>query len=169
MYTVTILKSQYESGHYEGSEFCAGKVVNFEELFTKQAREKRYVVKTYTHTPGAAGRTSVLLEELQASVDHMKASLVRWCETHFGEVFSAWIHLKIIRIFAESVLRYGLPVRITSGCFKVSQGYDANLRKSLTSQFAHLAPGSAMGGDEEEVDGEEFLPYVFQRFSTDRS
>ena len=37
-----------------------------------------------------------------------KAGLQRWCKTHFGEAFCAWVHLKVIRAFVESVLRYGL-------------------------------------------------------------
>ena len=43
---------------------------------------------------------------------HMKdqwGSLVRLLRVDFGDVFSAWMHLKVIRIFIESVLRYGIP------------------------------------------------------------
>ncbi len=36
-------------------------------------------------------------------------SLVRLLRTNFGEVFSAWMHLKVVRLFVESVLHYGLP------------------------------------------------------------
>jgi hypothetical protein len=33
--------------------------------------------------------------------------LIRYCRTNFAEAFVAWIHLKAIRVFVESVLRYG--------------------------------------------------------------
>ncbi len=39
----------------------------------------------------------------------LKKNLIRWCKVNFGEVFQSWIHLKAIRAFVESVLRYGLP------------------------------------------------------------
>jgi hypothetical protein len=33
-------------------------------------------------------------------------NLIRYCRTNFAEAFVAWIHLKAIRVFVESVLRY---------------------------------------------------------------
>jgi V-type H+-transporting ATPase subunit C len=36
--------------------------------------------------------------------------LVRWLKVNFGESFTAWIHVKALRVFVESVLRFGLPV-----------------------------------------------------------
>lgn len=33
----------------------------------------------------------------------------RWTLTNFGEAFLAWIHLKCIQCFVESILRFGLP------------------------------------------------------------
>jgi len=32
--------------------------------------------------------------------------LVRWLKVNFGEAFIAWIHVKALRVFVESVLRY---------------------------------------------------------------
>lgn len=34
---------------------------------------------------------------------------MRLIKTNFGEVFSAWIHLKMLRLHVESILHYGLP------------------------------------------------------------
>lgn len=31
--------------------------------------------------------------------------LVRWLKINFSELFSAWIHVKALRVFVESVLR----------------------------------------------------------------
>ena len=32
-----------------------------------------------------------------------------------GEVFSAWVHICAIRLFVESILRYGLPPSFLAG------------------------------------------------------
>lgn len=32
-------------------------------------------------------------------------SLVRWLKVNFSECFCAWIHVKALRVFVESVLR----------------------------------------------------------------
>ena len=33
------------------------------------------------------------------------APLVRWLKINFGEIFSAYVHVKALRVFVESVLR----------------------------------------------------------------
>jgi len=35
----------------------------------------------------------------------LQDSLVQWLMMEFGEVFTAWIHVKALRIYVESVLR----------------------------------------------------------------
>ena len=35
--------------------------------------------------------------------------LIRWLKGNFSEAFVNWIHVKALRLFTESVLRYGLP------------------------------------------------------------
>jgi len=34
-----------------------------------------------------------------------KGPLVRWLKVNFSECFCAWIHVKALRVFVESVLR----------------------------------------------------------------
>lgn len=45
------------------------------------------------------------LRNLETEREKLYANLVRWLKINFGEIFSASIHIKAIRIFAESVLR----------------------------------------------------------------
>ena len=42
----------------------------------------------------------------------------RWCISYFSEAYRAWIHLKTIRVFVESVLRYGLPPKMVAMLIK---------------------------------------------------
>ena len=42
-------------------------------------------------------------------VDGKKGSLEAWCKTAYGEAFSAWMHIAVVRLFVEAILRYGLP------------------------------------------------------------
>lgn len=36
----------------------------------------------------------------------IQGPLVRWLKVNFSEAFIAWIHVKALRVFVESVLRY---------------------------------------------------------------
>lgn len=39
---------------------------------------------------------------------------MRWLKVNFGEAFIAWVHVKALRVFVESVLRYLLPTGLVS-------------------------------------------------------
>jgi len=60
--------------------------------------------------------------------------LNRWCMVNFGEAFSAWMHIKAIRIFVESVLRYGLPP-----CFVVPVVCPPAKNRDMKKMLATLA------------------------------
>lgn len=147
LFAVTILKSQYEAGYYENNEFQAGTTVDFEEEFAKACREKRYTIRDFAWDPDQATKSSTVLEQLRVEVDGMKSALTRWCKNHYGDAFVAWVHIKVIRVFVESVLRYGLPVDFTAVLYKVHTNKENELISALDKQL-----GSA---DDLKDDGEE--------------
>lgn len=157
LFAVTILKSQYESGYYEGDEFIAGTKVEFEEEFVKACREKRFIVRQISYDPNQASSTAMAMEQLQVEVDGMRTGLTRWCKTHYGEAFVAWMHIKVIRVFVESVLRYGLPVDFTAVLYKAFQGKDGDLTQALDKSL-----GSEQNDGDEE--GEEYHDFVLLKF-----
>merc|ERR1712176_257837 len=123
------------AGHYDNDTFIPGTKVDFEEEFTKACREKRYSVRDFKYNPSQSSKSARSLEQLQVEVDGMRSGLSRWCKTHYGEAYVAWMHIKVIKVFVESVLRYGLPVDFTAVLYKVTNGKDqefvAALDKSL--------------------------------------
>ena len=157
LFAVTILKSQYEPGHYEGDEFIAGTKVEFEEDCVKACREKRFIVRQFSYDPNQASSSAMALEQLQVEVDGMRTGLTRWCKTHYGEAFVAWMHIKVIRVFVESVLRYGLPVDFTAVLYKALQGKDGELTQALDQSLG----SEKHEGDEE---GDEYHDFVLLKF-----
>ena len=53
LFTVIILKSQYEAGYYEGDEFVQGSKTDFEDEFLKACHEKRYIVRQFSFDPNS--------------------------------------------------------------------------------------------------------------------
>jgi V-type H+-transporting ATPase subunit C len=51
------------------------------------------------------------------------------------QAFSAWIHVCAIRLFVESILRYGLPPRFLAVLMKPNPKGVAKLRKTLANTF----------------------------------
>lgn len=160
LYAVTILKGQYEAGYYENGEFQPGTKVDFVEEFAQACREKRYIVREFDWDPTQANKSSLAMEQLAVEVDGMKSALTRWCKNHYGDAYVAWMHMKVIRVFVESVLRYGLPVDFTAVLYKVHYGKEADLVAALDKQLG----GEADNNDMDAEDGEEFHEFVLIKF-----
>ncbi|KAL7546881.1 hypothetical protein ACHAWF_010205 [Thalassiosira exigua] len=160
LYTVTVLKCMYEAGYYEGEEFVPGTKIDLISAFAKVLREKRYVVReNFVYDPAQQGKAAMALERLQVEVDNTRSGLTRWCKTHYGEAFVAWMHIKVIRVFVESVLRYGLPVDFTAVLYKVAHGKETMLVNALDKTF-----GEKKGKEEDIDDDEEYHDFVLIKF-----
>jgi len=159
LYTLTILKSQYEAGYYESGEFQQGTKVDFLEEFTKACRDKRYIVRDFSWDPTQASKSENILETLQVEVDGMKSALMRWCKTHYGDAYVAWMHIKVIRVFVESVLRYGLPVDFTAVLYKINNNKDIELTKNLDKFL-----GTPIDPDADDEDADEYHDFVLLKF-----
>jgi len=139
--------------------------------FKHKAREHKFNVRDFVYNA----------EELQAGKDEMTklatdkrrqfGPLVRWLKVNFSECFMAWIHVKALRVFVESVLRYGLPVNFQGMILLPQKKTQKKLRDSLNQLYTHLdsAGGS---GDLEMPAGfgfgaSEYFPYVYYKINID--
>ena len=74
--------------------------------------------------------------------------LVRWLKVNFSECFCAWIHVKALRVFVESVLRYGLPVNFQAILLRPNKKSTKRLRDVLNQLYAHLDSSATAGGSQ---------------------
>ncbi|XP_010528980.1 PREDICTED: V-type proton ATPase subunit C-like [Tarenaya hassleriana] len=68
-----------------------------------------FQIRDFEYSPEAQESRKQELEKLVQDQESLRSSLLQWCYTSYGEVFSSWMHFCAVRIFAESILRYGLP------------------------------------------------------------
>jgi len=95
--------------------------------------------------------------------------IIRWAKTTYSDVFAAWIHVKTMRLFVESVLRYGLPVNFSATIIKPKKGNDKKLRSLLAELYQKYSGETAQTGDSQQDNNEtdlsgfgtEFYPYVY--------
>ncbi|KAI4804697.1 hypothetical protein KUCAC02_026316 [Chaenocephalus aceratus] len=96
---------------------------------------------------------------------------VRWLKVNFSQVFIAWIHLKALRVFAESVLRYGLPVNYHALLLHTDKKRSKKLREDLASLFKHLDPTASNSKTDVSFDipglyQPEYLSYICFNINT---
>ncbi|XP_038968535.1 V-type proton ATPase subunit C 2 isoform X5 [Rattus norvegicus] len=95
--------------------------------------------------------------------------LLRWLKVNFSEAFIAWIHIKALRVFVESVLRYGLPVNFQAVLLQPhKKSATKRLREVLNSVFRHLdevAAASILDASVEipglQLSNQDYFPYVY--------
>lgn len=157
-----------EDGHFQ-----QGNYVDFAEGFKAAAREKRFIVREYTKKTEAVVDPKSELADLEIQVAEKQAGLERWCRTHYGEAFGAWAHLKVVRAFVESVLRYGLSPMAGAAVsgqqqsnfmlavLKVNKGRGIALKAAL-DKLLHV-DAAPFAGEEDEED--QYSPYCKLEFN----
>eukprot|EP01133_Synstelium_polycarpum_P004950 gene4950-5750_t len=130
----------------------------FYDNFKVKCLEKKWIIrdiKAETENKPAQDRSKISEDQ-----KNYKTTFIRWCRLHFPESFMAWIHLKALRIFVESVLRFGIPINFQAILMKPHKKEDRKLREILYEEFKYLGAQHTSGKGEEE-SSEKFYPYVY--------
>lgn len=151
---------------------------DFFTIFADTCRASRFLVKQYERGGVADDDEEEGEESLDAQItnvkqelDQKKNYLKRRCTPYFEDVYVAWIHIKAIRVFVESVLRYGVPPQFHSVLIvPTAAKHMRKIRQVLEKQFENLdtigASNLAVSDDVQRILGgagsttTEYLPYI---------
>ncbi|XP_022184739.1 V-type proton ATPase subunit C [Nilaparvata lugens] len=144
------------------------------EEFKLHAREKKFIVREFTYNEEelAAGKNEIT--KLVTDKKKQFGPLVRWLKVNFSECFCAWIHVKALRVFVESVLRYGLPVNFQAMLLQPNKKNTKRLRDVLHGLYGHLDSSTQQGAQHDSVDipglgfgQSDYFPYVYYKINID--
>jgi len=140
--------------------------------FKHHARENKFVVRDFNYDEAEiqAGKTEV--EKLESDKKRQFGILIRWLKVNFSEAFVAWMHVKALRVFVESVLRYGLPVNFLAVLIQPNKKSIKRLRETLNQLYAHLDTSLSSGEPMDDIPGlnfgqQEYYPYVYFKINVD--
>ncbi|KAF9243802.1 ATPase V1 complex subunit C [Melanogaster broomeanus] len=139
--------------------------------FVQKCRENKFIVRDFVYSEEHIAKEREELEMADATEKELWTELLRLSRTNFSESFQILVHLKILRLFVESVLRYGLPANYIGLAIKPNPKSIKKTFSVLTNHFKYLAPRSGrskkQGGETEEFIGEyqslleqEFFDFV---------
>ena len=133
--------------------------------FVHKVREKKWVPRDYKYEENAGQKETKELEKVQTEEKRQWGETLRLGRTGWSEGVMVLVHVVILRVFVETVLRYGLPLDFVAGLVKVSNlspdpkilsnGADSlqttgkqekRVRQGLDKEYAYLA-GNAMSKD----------------------
>lgn len=77
-------------------------------------------------------------KKINKDLENTLGRSVKIINQHYSTVFKALVHIKIMRVFIDSVLRFGLPreSRFFMGILKPAKGQDSKIFADLTDNFA---------------------------------
>ena len=93
----------------------------FGESFRAACREKRFAVRDFALDPAQAGAAARQVAQLQKELTERLAVLKQESRRKYKEAVSLTLHVKTLRVFVESVLRYGLPVAFSAVVIKLKR------------------------------------------------
>jgi V-type H+-transporting ATPase subunit C len=131
------------------------------EAFKTAARAKRFTVREFTYSEEKYGEFEKRRGELEQELGSHESLCKMICRAAFSDTFVAWMHVKMMRTFVESVLRFGVNA---SGAprFCAFMMMPRIAEKHIRPLLAEVAEKY---GKKEEGDGdaaeEEYYPYVF--------
>ncbi|XP_039604833.1 V-type proton ATPase subunit C 1-A [Polypterus senegalus] len=122
----------------EGGLFTVTLFKKAVEDFKIKARENKFVVREFNYNEKELNAEKAEIARLAADKKQQYGPLLRWLKVNFSEAFIGWIHIKALRVFVESVLRYGLPVNFQAVLLQPSKKQYKRLREVLNAVFKHL-------------------------------
>lgn len=135
----------------EDEEYILYNVVVFKKHsgdFVHAARQAKFTPRDFTWSDNA--RQNDENEATEAEADERRAfeGVMRLARTGYGELVQAWAHAKALRVFVESVLRYGLPLEFISVIVEVRNGEKGakKCKAELDEAYGYLG-GNAFGRD----------------------
>lgn len=100
----------------EDADNCLFTVTLFKKFkpeFKTNCSAKQYTVRDCVVRGAAEGEGAASpkanLHQLQLALHAQWSSLVKLVRSNLGDAHASYLHLKALRLFVESVLRYGLP------------------------------------------------------------
>uniref|UniRef100_A0A8C8IHY7 V-type proton ATPase subunit C n=1 Tax=Oncorhynchus tshawytscha TaxID=74940 RepID=A0A8C8IHY7_ONCTS len=141
----------------------------FSVTLFRKARENKYTVRDFQYNEQEMNADKEEMTRLSTDKKKQFGPLVRWLKVNFSEAFIAWIHIKALRVFVESVLRYGLPVNFQAMLLQPNKKNMKKLREVLNDLYKHLDSSAAAVIDSAmDIPGlnlsqQEYYPYVYYK------
>lgn len=119
----------------------------YEIQFLTAARENKWIPRDFEYSDEIIEKMKNEFTIAQKEETSLKNDLTRLAREAYSEISLCWVHIKLLRAFVESVLRYGLPPTFLCYILKLSNSKDlAKAKSDCIERFGYLG-GNAFTKD----------------------
>ncbi|CAK7220833.1 Vacuolar ATP synthase subunit C [Sporothrix curviconia] len=170
----------------EDDEFALFGVTTFKKHsaeFLQKCREQKWTPRQYKYVEGGKEEEQRELDRVAREEKKVWGEALWLARTSWSESVMIWMHALTLRVFVETVLRYGLPLDFVSVLIKTTPKAASKVKASLDSAYSYLG-GNAFGRDKKGKitkddaslssemaaagvgfgDGNEYMAYVYYEF-----
>ena len=104
------------------SEFALFGVTTFKkhsQEFLHKCREQRWTPRDFRYEEDGKQKEDQEIDQLSKDERKLWGEALRLGRTGYSESAMTWVHVLAMRVFVETVLRYGLPLEYVAGLIKV--------------------------------------------------
>ncbi len=144
----------------------------FVDEIKAKLRERTLTPRDFSFDKGVGENKERNVAKLIEQRKVAKIELIKMCKAWFSELFTCWTHLKTVRVWVESVVRFSLPAEFDVILIRPESKYKDRIRKALDDLFKDLvAEGVLELGTGDDMQGipmfvsEDLFAYVFSEMS----
>ncbi|KAG6902816.1 hypothetical protein C0995_011303 [Termitomyces sp. Mi166 len=126
--------------------------------FAQGCRENKFILRDFVYSEEEVVKQQEELLTADTTEKELWTELLRLSRTNFSESFKILVHLKVVRLFVESVLRYGLPANYLGLIIKPDPKVTKKTFNLLQVHFTYLSPRSNRSSSKgSRGEGEEYI------------
>jgi V-type H+-transporting ATPase subunit C len=145
------------------------RVVVFKEsidAFMKKVREERIgTCRQFEYSEAAYSKLQAARAEMATECEKQEKIMKGFCKAALSDAMVAWVHLKAMRVFLESTLRFGVPPKFAAFLMAPKDNMAPKARKALEMVMGSGAQSAGISDKKEGEDEEDYFPYVSVTFT----
>merc|ERR1711920_903170 len=133
------------------------------ENFKRACRERRVVPRDFEYNEEGYNKLLEQRKQVDAQVARQHDLVRGLYQAAWSDAMVAWVHIKAMRVFVESVLRFGTPPKFASYVVSPKASATVAARRTLASI---LGKGQSHSDKKDDGEGDdEYFPYVSLSFT----
>lgn len=148
--------------------------------FVHKCREHKWTPREYKYIEGGEEQERREVNQADADAKRVWGEALRLGRTGWSEAVMVWVHILVLRVFVETVLRYGLPLDFVCALVKTTGKHAKKVKSLLDDSYSYLG-GNAFARDKKgrvrkddaemqqhtAESGAEYTAFVYYEFETE--
>ncbi len=126
----------------------------------KALRRKGYTARVFSYDKNSWEAENKERNILKEQVTNLTVTLMRSATASFQQLFTALMHLKVMRAYIDGVLRFGIPPKFYIGIVIPKKGAERSILNDMTGVLAEKSLMEMYGEKVDANEAEDYWPFV---------